>query len=86
MVFLGGDGGSTYSIKRDYNFQEQNTHLTDPINNLERGRINPELLKIKGKLTKDSAYHAVNNLNKKIELCCLDKVGDINWHYKINNI
>jgi hypothetical protein len=80
LSFFGVDGGPTYSVKGDYDFLEQNTYPTDPINNLERGRINPELLKIKVKLTKDYAYHAVNNnLNKKIGICCLDRVGYINF-------
>jgi hypothetical protein len=43
-------------------------NLKAAINDLEQGRIDPDLLKIKIKLAKDPADYAVNNPNKKIRM------------------
>jgi hypothetical protein len=48
---LGADVGSTVNLKA-------------AINDLEHGRIDPELLKIRVKLAKDPNDYAANNLNK----------------------
>jgi DNA adenine methylase Dam len=57
-------------------------NLKAAINDLENGKIDPELLKIKVKLAKDPVDYAVNNPNKKIGMLLGAKAGDIIWYYK----
>jgi hypothetical protein len=57
-------------------------NLKATINDLEQGRIDPELLKIKVKLAKDPSDYAVNNPNKKIGMLLGAKAGDVIWYYK----
>lgn len=59
--------------------------LRTGIDDLEQGKIDPELLKIKLKLAKDPADYAVNNLNKKIGMLVGAKAGDIIWYFKTDN-
>jgi hypothetical protein len=61
-----------FRVDRDPTFS-----LKAAINDLERGRIDPELLKIKVKLGKDSENYAVNNPNKKIGIYLGAKDDDI---------
>jgi DNA polymerase I len=60
-------------------------NLKAAINVLEQGRIDPELLKIKVKLSKDPADYAVNNLNKKIGMLLGARAGDIIWYFKTDS-
>jgi len=57
-------------------------NLRAAINDLEQGRIDPELLKIRVKLAKDPADYAVNNPNKKIGMLLRAKAGDVIWYFK----
>jgi DNA polymerase I len=57
-------------------------HLKAAIDDLERGRVDTELLKIRVKLAKDPADYAVNNPNKKIGILLGAKAGEIVWYYK----
>ncbi len=52
------------------------------INELEQGRVDPELLKIRVKMAKDPEDYAVNNPNKKIGTLLGAKAGDIIWYFK----
>lgn len=57
-------------------------NLKAAINDLESGKIDPELLKIEVKLAKDPADYAINNPNKKIGILLGAKAGDVIWYYK----
>jgi DNA polymerase elongation subunit (family B) len=57
-------------------------NLKAVINDLEGGKIDPELLKIKVKLAKNPEDYAVNNLNKKVGTLLGAKAGDIIWYFK----
>ena len=57
-------------------------NLRAAINDLESGKIGPELLKVRVKLAKDPADYAVNNPNKKIGMLLGAKAGDVIWYYK----
>lgn len=56
--------------------------LKAAINDLEQGRIDPELLKIRIKLAKDPSDYTVNHLNKKILMLIGAKAGDVIPYYK----
>lgn len=58
--------------------------LKAAINDPERGRIDPELLKIEVKLGKDPEDYPVNNPNKKIGILLGAKADDIIWYFKID--
>jgi DNA polymerase, archaea type len=60
-------------------------NLKAAIDDLEQGRIDPELLKIKVKLAKDPEDYAVNNPNKKIGMSLGAKAGDIIWYFKTDD-
>jgi len=62
--------------------RDPTVNLRAAINDLEQGRIDPELLKIRVKLTKDPANYAVNNPNKRIGTLLAAKAGDVIWYYK----
>jgi DNA polymerase I len=62
--------------------RDPTVNLKAAVNDLENGKIDPELLKIKVKLAKDTADYAVNNPNKKIGMLLGAKAGDIIWYYK----
>jgi DNA polymerase, archaea type len=57
-------------------------NLKAAINDLESGKIDPELLKIKVKLAKNPEDYAVNNPNKKIGILLGAKAGDVIWYFK----
>jgi len=57
-------------------------NLRAAVNDLEQARIDPELLKIRVKLTKNPADYVVNNPNKKIGMLLGAKAGDVIWYYK----
>jgi DNA polymerase elongation subunit (family B) len=57
-------------------------NLRAAVKDLENGNIDPELLKIRVKLTKDPTDYAVNNPNKKIGILLGAKAGDIIWYFK----
>ncbi|MFL6308470.1 MAG: hypothetical protein ACJ70T_00550 [Nitrososphaera sp.] len=59
-------------------------NLRAAINDLEQRRIDPDLLKVKVKLTKNPADYAVNNANKRIGKLLEAKAGDVIWHYKMD--
>jgi DNA polymerase I len=61
--------------------RDPNINLKAAINNLENRKIDPELLKIRVKLSKDPADYAVNNPNKKIGALLGAKAGDVVWYY-----
>ena len=56
--------------------------LKAAINDPERGRIDPELLKIEVKLGKDPEDYPVNNPNKKIGILLGAKADDVIWYFK----
>jgi DNA adenine methylase Dam len=62
--------------------REPIVNVKDAINDLESGKVDPELLKIKVKLAKDPADYAVNNPNKKIGMLLGAKAGDVIWYFK----
>lgn len=62
--------------------RDPTVNLRAAINDLEQGRIDPELLKIKIKLAKNPADYAVNNPNKKIGMLLGSRAGDIICYYK----
>jgi hypothetical protein len=66
-------------IKAD---RDPTVNLRAAINDLEQGRIDPELLKIRINLAKDSADYAVNNSDKKIGMLLGAKAGNVIWYYK----
>lgn len=57
-------------------------NLKIAINDLEKGRIDPELLKIRVKLAKDPADYTVNNLDKRMGMALGARAGDIIWYFK----
>jgi len=57
-------------------------NLKAAVNDLESGKIDPELLKIKVKLAKDPVDYAVNNPNKKVGMLLGAKAGDVIWYFK----
>jgi DNA polymerase I len=57
-------------------------NLKAAINDLESGKIDPDLLKIRVKLAKDPADYAVNNPNKKIGMLLGAKAGDVICYFK----
>jgi DNA polymerase, archaea type len=57
-------------------------NLKAAIVDLEQGRIDPELLKIRVKLAKEPSDYAVNNPNKRIGILLGAKNGDVIWYYK----
>jgi DNA polymerase elongation subunit (family B) len=62
--------------------RDPTVNLQAAFNDLEQGRINHELLKIRVKLAKDPADYVVNNPNKMIGLLMSAKAGDVIWYYK----
>jgi hypothetical protein len=62
--------------------RDPTVNLKAAINDLEQGRIDSELLKIKVKLSKDPADYAVNNSIKKIGMLLGAKAGDVIWYFK----
>ncbi|MFL6478757.1 MAG: hypothetical protein ACJ707_08070 [Nitrososphaera sp.] len=64
--------------------RDPTVNLRAAINDLEQGRIDPDLLKVKVKLTKNPADYAVNNANKRIGKLLEAKAGDVIWYYKID--
>jgi hypothetical protein len=61
-------------------------NLRAAINDLEQGRIGPELLKIRVKLAKDPEdYDAINNPNKKIGMLLGAKAGDVIWYFNTDD-
>lgn len=60
-------------------------NLQAAINDLEHGRIDPELLKIRVKLAKNPDDYAVNNPNKKIGILLGAKAGDVIWYFKTDD-
>jgi len=60
-------------------------NLKAAINDLENGKIDPELLKIKIKLAKNPEDYAVNNPNKKVGTLLGAKAGDIIWYFKTDD-
>lgn len=62
----------------DFEVDRDPTHdLSSAKNDLENGKIDPELLKIRLNLEKDRTEYAVNNPNKKIGIVIGAKAGDI---------
>jgi hypothetical protein len=57
-------------------------NLQAAINDLEQGRVDPELLKIKVKLAKNPEDYVINNPTKKIGMLLGAKAGDVIWYYK----
>jgi DNA polymerase, archaea type len=57
-------------------------NLKAAINDLENGKIDAELLKIKIKLAKNPEDYAVNNPNKKVGMLLGAKAGDVIWYFK----
>jgi DNA polymerase elongation subunit (family B) len=57
-------------------------NLKAAINDLEIGKIDPELLKIRVTLAKNPEDYAVNNPNKKIGMLLGAKAGDVIWYFK----
>jgi DNA polymerase, archaea type len=57
-------------------------NLKAAIRDLENRQIDPELLKVKVRLTKDPEDYAVNNPNKKIGMLLGAKAGDVIWYFK----
>jgi hypothetical protein len=64
--------------------RDPTVNLRAAINDLEQGRIDPDLLKVKIKLTKNPADYAVHNANKRIGKLLEAKAGDVMSHYKID--
>jgi DNA polymerase elongation subunit (family B) len=62
--------------------RDPTVNLRAALNDLEQGRVDPELLKIRVKLSKDPADYTVNNPNKKIGALLGAKAGDVVWYYK----
>lgn len=60
-------------------------NLKAAINDLESGKIDPDLLKIRVKLAKNPSDYAVNNPNKKIGMLLGAKAGDVIWYFKTND-
>jgi DNA polymerase, archaea type len=60
-------------------------NLKAAVNDLEKGRVEPELLKVKVKLTKNPEDYAVNNPNKKIGTLLGSKAGDVIWYFKTDD-
>jgi DNA polymerase elongation subunit (family B) len=60
-------------------------NLKVAMNDLENGKIDPELLKIKVKLAKNPEDYAVNNPNKKIGMLLGAKTGDVIWYFKTDS-
>jgi DNA polymerase elongation subunit (family B) len=65
--------------------RDPTVNLRAAINDLEQGRIDPELLKIKVKLSRDPVDYAVKNPNKKIGLLIGAKAGDVIWYFKTDD-
>jgi DNA polymerase, archaea type len=61
-------------------------NLKAAVDDLENGRVDPELLKVKVKLTKNPEDYAVNNLNKKIGTLLGAKAGDVIWYFKTDDM
>lgn len=57
-------------------------NLRAAINDLEQGRIDPELLKIKVRLSKDPGDYTVNNPNKKIGILFGARAEDVLCYFK----
>lgn len=62
--------------------RDPTVNLQVALNNLEQGRVDPDLLKIKVKLAKNPQDYAVNSPNKKIGMLLGAKAGDVIWYYK----
>jgi DNA polymerase I len=62
--------------------RDPTVNLRAAIDDLEKRRVDPELLKIRVKLAKDPADYVVNNPNKKIGILLGAKAGDIIWYFK----
>jgi DNA polymerase, archaea type len=60
-------------------------NLKAAVNDLEKGRVDPELLKVKVRLTKNPEDYAVNNPNKKIGTLLDTKAGDVIWYFKTDD-
>src|SRR5919109_1000941 len=65
--------------------RDPTANLNAAINDLERGRIDPELLKINVRLSKHPDEYAVNNPNKKIGMLLGAKAGDVIWYFKTDD-
>jgi DNA polymerase elongation subunit (family B) len=65
--------------------RDPSVNLQAAINDLEQGRVDPELLKIKVKLAKNPADYAVNNPNKKIGMLLGAKACDVIWYFKTDS-
>jgi DNA polymerase, archaea type len=65
--------------------REPIVNLKVAMNDLENGKIDPELLKIKVKLAKNPEDYAVNNPNKKIGMLLGAKAGDVIWYFKTDS-
>jgi DNA polymerase I len=59
--------------------------LKAAVDDLEKGRVDYELLKVKVKLSKDPADYAVNNPSKKIGALLGAKAGDVIWYFKTDD-
>ena len=64
--------------------RDRTVNLRAVINDLEQGRIDPELLKIKVKLAK-TLQSTFNNPNKTIGMLPGSKAGDVIWYYKTDD-
>jgi len=64
----------------DIDLSLSNINLETAINDLEEGRIDPKLLKIKIMLAKNPADYAVNNPNKRIGMLLRAKAGYVIWY------
>lgn len=62
--------------------RDPTVNLQAVITDLEQGRIEPELLKIRVKLAKDPVDAALNNPNKVIGMLMSAKASDVIWSYK----
>jgi DNA polymerase elongation subunit (family B) len=62
--------------------KDPTVNLRAAIMDLEQGRVDPELLKIKVKLAKNPEDYAVNNPNKKIGILLGAKAGNVIWYFK----
>jgi DNA polymerase elongation subunit (family B) len=73
-------------ILEDFKFGIDPTiDLRASVNDLENGRIDPKLLKIRVKLSKNPEDYAVNSPNKKIGTLLGAKAGDVIWYFKTDD-
>jgi DNA polymerase elongation subunit (family B) len=62
--------------------RDPTVNLRAAIDDLEKRRVDPELLKIRVRLAKDSADYAINSPNKKVGMLLGAKAGDVIWYFK----